>query len=229
MIYIKFAGANTISYCMEVVMEKRLNSRLYFKESSLSNVYELFHKFAENFLFFRWIFFKNRPRTTFLLVRSILVSSLVFGAYYSIFSSIDFFIMGIDVNPFLLFTASFIVGYWHMSDKFGKKSLYLANLYNEVVRYKSKGDNKTANILALNFSTQLLTMDLWGHRLYSWLLSESLEQAASWHCEKSGSSYEEFLDLANSGKLSVSHARNILISYMQKLNSTNENNHLKAM
>ena len=82
---------------------------------------------------------------------------------------------------------------------------------------------------------QLLTMDLWGHRLYSWIFSESLVDSANWAIENKKASFEnidEFIELVNSQKLEVGYARSLLLQYMQHLSSGKvdaEVHHLKAV
>ena len=67
-------------------------------------------------------------------------------------------------------------------------------------------------MMRLNLSMQLLTMDLWGHRLYSWILAESLYDAAYWSIEYKKSNYEsieQFVDIVNQQKLEVGEARSL--------------------
>jgi len=200
-----------------------LNSRIYLKESPLSNPYEVFHKFAENFIFFRWMFFKNRPRSTFLMIRAILVNTLIFGAYYALFSNIKFLLMGIEVDPILLYTAGCILGYWNMSFSFSSKCNYLSTMYNDIIKEQSKGNIKSAEILSCNFVTQLLTTDLWAHRLYSWVFIETLTTAIKWDIENKEDhqfkSWAEFVEVANSGKLEIAVARNMVVNYQRHLSS----------
>lgn len=200
--------------------------RLYLKESAITNAYEFIHKFAENFIFFRWTYFKNRPRSTFLLIRSIMINGLIFGAYYKLFSHFNFLLMGVDVNPVLLFSASTFLGYWSMSSNFGQKTNYLSQLYNDLVKYDFQGDSNGLLLLKLNFCAQLLTMDLWGHRLYSWVFVDTLELAAKWNIEKQKcgfNSFEEYEEVSASGKLTVSMARNMILNYQKHLTFNNHN------
>lgn len=197
---------------------QQLNSRLYLKESLINKIHEVAHKLIENFAFFKWMFFKNRPRSSYLLVRSVLVNTLIFGTYYLIFSNIQFLLMGIEVDPILLFVTGVTLGYWNMSASFSSKSQYLSSLYNDIVKYKGGEHQYTAKMLSCNFVAQLLTMDLWGHRLYSWLLVETLTESAQWAINQTDeysqfTSFENFVEVANSGKLDVGVARNIVIDY----------------
>jgi hypothetical protein len=205
------------------MLTKHLNVRIYFKSSKISNAYELFHLFAENFIFFRWMFFKNRPRTTYLLVRSTMVNTMVFATYYAFFSKIKFLFMGIDVDPLLLYAGGVIIGYWFMSWTFGQKAVYLSNLYNDIIKEQGHGNHHTARMLSVNLAVQLLTLDLWGHRLYSWMLSETLEHAVQWAVQskhqvvKGFDSFDDFVERANKGKLRIGEARSVLLVYQQHL------------
>jgi len=202
---------------------KEIKLKLKFKESKMSSSYELFHKVVENFILFKWMFFKNRPRTSFLLVRSLLVNTLVFGAYYAIFSNINFIFMGVEIEPLLLFAGSISVSYWVMSWSFSQKANYLSTLYNDIIKHQVK-DQETAKMLACSFSAQLLTMDMWGHRLYSRTFTQTLLESAKWSLthQKKYSEFKnlnEFIDFINAGKLEVGIARSMLLDYQQSISS----------
>lgn len=208
------------------MIKNELNYRIYLKESSLNNFYEVFHKFAENFIFFKWMFFKNRPRTTFLLLRASLVNALVFGLYYALFSNIQFLLLGIELDPILFFATGCVIGYWNMSSSFAQKTNYLSQMYNDVIKELGHHNHTTSKILACNFTTQLLTMDMWGHRLYSRLFIKTLSEAAHWSIEKkqhhSFTSFAEFVHAANTGKLEVSIAREMILDYQEFLTESSK-------
>ena len=196
----------------------KINNRIYLKSSKIGSLHELFHFFVENTIFFKWTFFKNRPRSSYLLIRSILINTLVYAAYYMLFSHVKFLIMGIDVDPVLLFSGSTFLGYWVMSQSFHQKCNYLSTLYNDSIKADAQGKEREASMLKLNFSMQLLTMDLWGHRLYSWILAETLEEAASWaitHSKIEGEDLTSFTHKLNRGELSTGEVRNILLLRLQ--------------
>jgi hypothetical protein len=92
--------------------------RLYLAHSKSENIYDFFHTFVENFVFFRWVYFKNRPRSTFLIFRSVMINSLIFGAYYYFFSHFKFLLMGVDINPVLVYSGAIFMGYWSMTSSF---------------------------------------------------------------------------------------------------------------
>ena len=206
----------------------KLPERVYLKQSNMANPYEFIHKFAENFLFFKWTFFKNRPRSTFLLVRSLFINSVIFGGYYYLFSHFNFLMMGVDVNPVLLFTGAVFMGYWSMSSSFSNRCNYLSNMYNEIIKYEAGEVSNTSTVLRLNFCAQLLTMDLWGHRLYSWLFVKTLFEAEEWSQKQGQSTYknmDEFHQAVISKNLKISEVRNNFVSYQRFLidNKQNQN------
>lgn len=168
---------------------------------------------------FKWVFFKNRPRSTFLLLRSLFVNTVIFGAYYALFSSLNFIFLGVEVEPVLLFAGSVSVGYWVMSWNFSQKSNYLSRMYNDVIKEQSS-NHPSWKILACNFTAQLLMMDFWGHRLYSWIFTNTLTESAKWYIENKDSQFksiDEFIDFTNDGKLEVGVARNMVLEYQQYL------------
>ncbi len=80
-----------------------------------------------------------------------------------------------------------------MSNAFGNKCNYLSTMYNDIIKEHAEGKDEAAKILACNLSAQLLTMDLWGHRLYSWVFIETLEEAAKWSIDhKKGCSFDTY-------------------------------------
>ncbi len=212
---------------------KKPSKRLFLKGSKIRGFHEAFHFCVENFIFFKWTFFKNRPRSSFLLTRSLLINTLVYGAYYTLFSHLKFLVMGIDIDPVLLFTGSTALGYWAMSRDFHQRSQYLSSLYNEVIKAEAKGNEREALMLKLSFSSQLLTMDLWGHRLYSWVLADAIEEAYSWNAKSETPLPSDFIDKLNSGKLSSGEVRNLLIQRLQVLSkspaSVDQRQHLKVV
>jgi len=208
----------------------QLKKVINFKESPASGAYEIFHKIAENFIFFRWVYFKNRPRTTFLLIRSCLITGLLFNTYYTLFSHFRFILMGIDIHPVLFFATMAIIGYWKMCDSFYEKSNYCSNLYNEIYREIGHGNWDSSRILSINFSGQLLTLDLWGHRIYSKIFIETLNDAIFWASTQGGNEdylrgkqIEDFIELANKGELAINEVRNLLEAYKEHYRQKLEN------
>ncbi|OUR96997.1 hypothetical protein A9Q84_11720 [Halobacteriovorax marinus] len=215
----------------------KIPERIYLKESGHQNVSDWFHWGIENFALFRFMFFKNRPRNSFLLVRATLTTAAIFSIYYSIFSSFNLILFGIDVEPFLIFTTFSIVGYWNMYSNFTSKCQYASSLYNEVIKEYTTGNSLSADLMAINFTNQLIAMDLWGHRMYGPMFLSSLEKAIDYHytTEQRDETKEELFKRIENKMFRVNEARNLCFNYQAYLynkclleNGT-KNNHLKAI
>lgn len=122
--------------------------------------------------------------------------------------------MGIEVDPVLLYCASITLGYWTMHYSFSQKANYLSLLYNEYIVSSTAHDPSRALILKCNFAIQLLTIDMWGHRLYSWVLAEILEDSIKHHFSDN---FDMQINKVNLGKYSVSEARECILSYQRFL------------
>lgn len=209
-------------------MSNKLNNRIYLSESKISNSYELFHKFFENLVFFRWIFFKNRPRTTFLLVRAALITSMFFSLYYLSISNFKFLLLGVDIDPVLVFSFMGVLGYWNMTQAFYQKNNYCSSLYNQVIQEKALGHHQASKILAVNLSAQLLSMDLWSHRIYSRIFVKELQESIRYaYAHKpsfklSFTTEEDLVTAANNKQLTVAEARLLLIHFQEHLESNIE-------
>jgi hypothetical protein len=162
----------------------------------------------EYFLFYRWIFFKNRPRVNFLLLRAVMVVCTWFGLYYIFFSSFELLIIGVDVDPIILLGICIVVGFQGMSNTFAKKSVDCLKLYNDYLTEFAKGDYNVAKMLGTSLSLQLLMVDLYAHRNFSWFFAKVLEEAIGGHQEK--------LERFKSGKMFVREARQLLQTYLKQ-------------
>lgn len=210
-----------------------ISKRLFLKGSATKGFHEAVHYLVENIIFHKWTYFKNRPRSTFLLVRSLLINAQVYAAYYVLFSHVKFLIMGIDVDPVLLFSGSTFIGYWAMSHSFHQKCNYLSSLYNEALKVSATDRSNETLMLKLNFSIQLLTTDLWGHRLYSWMLSDTLLEVIHWAQETQQIDPHAYINKLNAGQVSSSEVRDLLLlrvkSLMQNAEGKARPNHLRAV
>lgn len=215
----------------------KLPDRIYLKESSHQNISDWFHWSIENFALFRFMFFKNRPRNSFLLLRSVLATSAIFGIYFSIFSSLNLVLFGIDVEPFLIFTTFSIIGYWNMYSGFSSKCQYASNLYNEVIKEYTTGNSLSADLMAVNFTNQIIAMDLWGHRMYGPMFLSSLEKAIDYYyaTETREETKEDLYKRIENKNFRVSEARNLCFNYQKYLYNSclqekgNSSTHLKAI
>jgi hypothetical protein len=210
--------------------------RIYLKESKNQNVSDWFHWGLENFALFRFMFFKNRPRNSFLLIRAALITGAIFSVYYSVFSSLNLVLFGIDVEPFLIFTTFATLGYWNMYFIFTQKSQYASNLYNEVIKEYGSGNQDSAELMAINFTNQLINMDLWGHRMYGPMFISNMEKAIDYHytTETRLETKEDLYLRISKGKLRVSEARGLCFDYQKYLyhkciNENKTKNQLRAV
>lgn len=199
-----------------------INQRIYLRSSKVSGLHESFHFFLENFLLLKFVFFKNRPRNNYLLIRSFLLTALYFGAYYQFVSRFQFIFLGIDVDPILLFSATGIIGYFAMTFFFSQKSNYCFNLYNRIIEEQARGEYKVADALACNLAGQLLSLDLWGHRIFGKFFTETIQNAVNlyhegklkWDGEESA---EELAKKINGGEARIGDLRKLFWSYQDYL------------
>lgn len=178
------------------------------RETPVQNIQDFINWFIEYFLFYRWIFFKNRPRVNFLLLRAIMVVCTWFGLYYIFFSSFELLIIGVDVDPIILLGICIVVGFQAMSNTFAQKSVDCLKLYNDYLTEFAKGDYNVAKMLATSLSLQLLMVDLYAHRNFSWLFVKVMEEAIGVESEK--------LEKFNSGKKNVREARCLLQEHLKE-------------
>lgn len=178
------------------------------KETPVQGVQDFINWFIEYFLFYRWIFFKNRPRVNFLLLRAIMVVCTWFGLYYLFFSSFELLIIGVDVDPIILLGICIVVGFQGMSNTFAKKSVDCIKLYNEYLTEFAKGDYNVAKLLATSLSLQLLMVDLYAHRNFSWLFAKVMFEAIGTD-QESKNRFEQ-------GTMNVREARCILQKFLKE-------------
>ena len=74
----------------------RISPQLLLAETAVKNVQDAVNLGIEYLVFFRWIFFKNRPRGNFLLIRAFMAICLFGFAYYKIFGRFELMLAGID-------------------------------------------------------------------------------------------------------------------------------------
>lgn len=210
--------------------------RIYLKESKNQNISDWFHWSLENFALFRFVYFKNRPRNSFLLIRAALITGAIFSIYYTVFSSLNLVLFGIDVEPFLIFTTFATMGYWNMYFIFTQKCQYASTLYNEVIKEYGSGNATSAELMAINFTNQLINMDLWGHRMYGPMFISNMEKAIDYHytTEQRSESKEDLYKRIARGELRVSEARGFCFDYQKFLyntciNEKKKQSHLKAI
>jgi hypothetical protein len=152
-----------------------------------------------------------------------MVTGVIFGLYYSIFSSLDFLIFGVEVEPALLFVAFSTVGYWNMYYSFQQKCSYVNGLYNEVIKEHASGSRESANLMAVNFASQLMSMDLWSHRMYSEIFNQVLDDSINYAFDATNENKIEdekkdsFIKRLENGDVRVGEMRLIFFSYKRHL------------
>jgi ABC-type multidrug transport system fused ATPase/permease subunit len=182
------------------------------RESRISSITDFINWFLEYFIFFKWIYFKNRPRANFLLLRSAMVVSFFSIHYYYFFSSFDLLIMGIDIDPVIALTIFITIGYWNMSTSHHRKSVDLTNLYNQYLAELGKGHKNSAEMLLNSLAIQVLTVDFWAHRFFSEHFEEALKKAIA-----QSDNPNKWAALFEAGKMHSREARVLLQNQQRKL------------
>lgn len=192
----------------------KINSPVKLSETRIESIQDIVNLFFEYFVFFRWIYFKNNPRGNLLLFRTFLAVSLLSAIYYSIFSSFNLVIEGIDVEPIIFFVFLLTIGYWNMSSVFHKKSEHCSELYTKYLIEVSNKNEKGASLIGNLLAIKLLTLDLWGHRSFSPHFAKTLEKAIT--SLKDEANANELIQKVNAGKLNNREARCLLQGLQDK-------------
>lgn len=201
-------------------------SAVKLSEGSIEGFHDLLNLFLEYFVFFRWIYFKNRPRGNLLFLRSILVVGTYSSIYYYFFGSFTLVLEGIEVDSIICFAGAIVFGYSNMLSVFHRKSDSCTKLYVQMVSQSTEGNDKAAQLLANTLCLQLLTLDLWAHRMFRRIFSSYLQKAIDYTYKhnkdvisesKLPPKIEGAYELLNSGKLQAKSARAILDNYQGHL------------
>ncbi len=192
-------------------------------EGSIEGSHDLLNLFLEYFVFFRWIYFKNRPRGNLLLLRALLVVGTYSAIYYYFFGSISLVLEGIEVDSVICFAAAIVFGYSNMLNVFHKKSESCNKLYVQMVSHSTSGNEIATRLLANTLCLQLLTLDLWAHRLFRRVFSNYLQKSVEFAYSNNNidvisecklpESLDEAITIINSGKLQAKVARSLLDNY----------------
>lgn len=198
-----------------------LNSPVMLSDGRVDCLSDVLNMFFEYFVFYRWIYFKNRPRGNLLLIRSALSVGVYSFIFFYFFYDFGLVLEGIEIDPVIALAGAVVVGYWNMTSVFHKKSASCANMYLEMIKVGGAGQTITAKLLSNALAIELMTMDLWAHRMYRSLFTKNLyraiEHAYSEHSSKLDLKLPETLqgmvDKVNSGKLQGKDARVLLDNY----------------
>ncbi len=194
-----------------MTVKTRIESPIFLSEGKVTSFSDLLNIFLEYCLFFRWIYFKNRPRGNLLFVRSMMAIGVYFTTYTHFFGDWKLMLLGIDIDPMLGLGICAALGYWNMSHVFYRKSETAAEIYTQIMTAKGSGHFYTEQLLTNNLCLQLLTMDLWAHRLYDGLFAQHLEQAIQNTIPPERQN--QLYDSIQKGQLQAKEAREILSNY----------------
>ena len=206
-------------------MKKRLiEAPVFLSDGKIKSLSELVNVAFEYLIFFRWSYFKNRPRGNLLLLRALLIVGFFGAAYYQLVSDFDLVLGGIEIDPVIAMFAGVVIGYWKMTDVFHKKSETCVRLYHDYLKAMSKGHEREGEILFNNFAMQILTVDLWAHRSFRVHFARALEEALKVCFEEKYQTEDaqallkemkihsqvEFMEHINRGRLYARQARRLL-------------------
>ena len=94
-------------------------------------------------------------------------------------------------------------------------------MYNDIIKEEGYGNHFAVKMLSCNFVAQLLTMDLWAHRLYSRVFIDTVTEASKWSIENNPNcqfkTWEEFVDKANNKNLEIAIIRNMVLDYQKHI------------
>lgn len=199
-------------------------------EGKIENFSDFLNLIFEYGLFFKWMYFKNRPRANLLLLRSVLMVTVFSVGFFYFFYDFGLVLEGIEIDPVIALAGAVVVGYWNMIATFYKKSQACNYLHVELLKATGDGKLQTAELLSNSLAIELLTLDLWAHRKYRHLfavyLYKSMELAYQDKAMeiadlKLPKSLAECIEYVNHGHLQAKEARILLDSHHQVLMKQN--------
>ena len=190
-------------------------------DGKIQGIPDLVNLILEYFVFYKWMFFKNRPRGNLLFLRSLLVVGTFSILYFYFFGQFELVLEGIDIDPVIALGLAAGVGYWNMVNVLNKKSMYCGQLYNQIFAVLAGGDKKKGEAMATSLAIQLLTLDLWAHRSFGRVFVKKLDEAIQFHGSAKGSGTKDdiptLVKKVQAGKLKVKEARTLLEDYQAHL------------
>ena len=154
-----------------------LKNPIRLAEGRVESLSDLVNLLFEYGLFFKWIYFKNRPRGNLLFLRSTLMVGAYALIFFYFFYDFGLVLEGIEIDPVIALTGATIIGYWHMTSTFYKKSKSCNDLNVEILKAVGREDHKTVELFSNALAIELLTLDLWAHRKFSSIFSEEIYKA----------------------------------------------------
>jgi hypothetical protein len=146
-------------------------------ESKIETFQDLLNIVFEYLIFFKWIYFKNRVRGNLFFLRSILMVLTFALIYFKFFASFNLVIIGVDIDPVIAFGAAIVINYWAMVQSFAGKSVLCLNVYNDVLKAYGSKNIIGAQLLRNSLALQVVTVDMWGHRLFSPMFISAIKSA----------------------------------------------------
>ncbi len=171
----------------------------------------------EYIVFYRWIYFKNRPRGNLLLLRALLSVSFFFAIYFQFFGNIRLVLSGIEIDPAILWLVCVVGGYWNMLSVFHQKSAHCSRIYQEILKEVGRKNDRGAKLLSSALARELLTLDLWAHRSYSWFLRGVIDEAIM---TQQPGDRAQFYSRMNKGDVAISELRALIEGYERGLLQT---------
>ena len=201
-------------------MKKLLNCPVRLSEGKIENFSDFINLALEYGLFFKWIYLKNRPRGNLLFLRSAMMVGSFSCLFFYFFYDFGLVLEGIEIDTVIALTGAVIIGYWHMTGSFYKKTKSCNDIHLEMLKASGAGDRRSVEILSNSLAIELLTLDLWAHRKFRKVFREcllsSMELAYSSDLEgiNKPKSLDEYVDYVNKGRLQAKEAR-ILLDHQQ--------------
>ena len=214
-----------------------LNSPVRLKEGRIESFSDFVNLVFEYGIFFKWIYFKNRPRGNLLLLRSAMMVATFSVGFFYFFYDFGLVLEGIEIDPVIALAGAVIIGYWHMTSSFYKKCKSCNQIHLEILKAAGLGDQRTVDLLTNSLAIELLTLDLWAHRKFRGLFAESLfhslkhasdeHKAITWKAPKN---LEDYILKVNKGDLQAKEARQLLDFHHKSLmkSASKKKNKVKA-
>lgn len=206
-------------------MSVKINSHIRLAEGQISGASDLINLALEYLVFFRWIYFKNRPRVNLLLIRTIMIIGLFAVCFFQLVSDFSLVLAGIEIDPVIALFITVVIGFWQTTNTFYSKASSCNGVYLNYLQAITEDNYRKIFVLRNALALQLLTLDLWAHRLYRNLFAADLEASIKFAfankdqvplVEKE-TDQEAFIKKVNDGKLKVDEARSLLGHYQEAL------------
>jgi hypothetical protein len=189
-------------------------------ESKIETFQDLLNILFEYLIFFKWIYFKNRVRGNLFFLRSILMVLTFALLYFKFFASFNLVIMGVDIDPVIAFGGAIVINYWAMVQSFASKSVLCLNVYNDVLKAYGAKNIAAAELLRNSLALQVVTVDMWGHRLFSPMFISAIKSALIQRYSATESNLTEAnraVELFISGKTTPRQLRILLTEHQREM------------